>query len=80
MVTGGDLIRQLKDVPMDRLLIPANMLRQEGDCFLDDITVEQVSRELATVVEIIRETDGATLFAALMNDHADETKGEDSYG
>lgn len=77
LVTGGDLIRQLKGVLMDRLLIPANMLRQEGDCFLDDITVEQVARELDTVVEIIPETDGATLFAALVND---TMKGEDSHG
>ncbi len=78
LVTGGDLIRQLKSVPMDRLLIPANMLRQEGDCFLDDVTVAEVARELGVVVEIIPETDGATLFAALVN--ADETKGEDSHG
>ncbi len=67
LVTGGDLIRQLNNTPMDRLLIPANMLRQEGDCFLDDVTVQQVASELNTVVEIIPETDGATLFAALMN-------------
>ena len=79
LVTGGDLIRQLKGVPMDRLLVPANMLRREGDCFLDDVTVEQVASELGTVVEIIPETDGATLFAALVND-TDETKGEDSNG
>lgn len=78
LVTGGDLLRQLKGVEMDRLLIPANMLRQEGDCFLDDVTVEQVASELGAVVEIIPETDGATLFAALVND--DETKGEDSHG
>jgi hypothetical protein len=78
LITGGDLIRRLKTVPMERLLIPANMLRQEGDCFLDDVTVEQVAKELGTVVEIIPETDGATLFAALVN--ADETKGEDSHG
>ena len=39
LVTGGDLIRQLRDVPMDRLLLPANMLRQEGDLFLDDVSV-----------------------------------------
>ena len=78
LLTGGDLIRQLKDVAIDRLLIPANMLRQEGDCFLDDITVEQVARELGAVVEIIPETDGATLFAALVNEQ--ETRGEDSHG
>lgn len=78
LLTGGDLIRQLKDVAIDRLLIPANMLRQEGDCFLDDITVEQVARELGAVVEIIPETDGATLFAALVNEQ--ETRGEHSHG
>lgn len=76
LVTGGDLIRQLKTVRMDRLLIPANMLRQEGDCFLDDVTVAEVASELGTVVEIIPETDGATLFAALVN----TMKGEDSHG
>ncbi len=80
LVTGGDLIRQLKDVPMDRLLIPANMLRQEGDCFLDDVTVDEVAQKLGVVVEIIPETDGATLFAALMNDCSEEEKGEDSHG
>ena len=79
LVTGGDLIRQLKGVPMDRLLIPANMLRQEGNCFLDDVTVSEVAHELGVIVEIIPETDGATLFAALMNEDA-ETKGEDSHG
>lgn len=78
LVTGGDLLRQLKGMPMDRLLIPANMLRQEGDCFLDDVTVEQIARELGVVVEILPETDGATLFAALMN--KEEMKGVDSDG
>ena len=76
LITGGDLIRQLKGLSMERLLIPANMLRQEGDCFLDDVTVEQVAKELGVVVEIIPETDGATLFAALVN----TMEGEDSHG
>lgn len=66
LVTGNDLIRQLKGVAMDRLLVPANMLRQEGDCFLDDVTLEQVEKELNTVVEVIVETDGASLCDALM--------------
>ena len=67
LVTGGDLIRQLQDIAMDRLLIPANMLRQQGDCFLDDVTVEQVERALDTTVEIVTETDGEQLLAAVMN-------------
>ena len=47
--------------------------------YAENVTVEQVASELGTVVEIIPETDGATLFAALVND-TDEMKGEDSNG
>ena len=72
LVTGGDLIRQLQGVPMDRLLLPANMLRQEGDLFLDDVSVEQVEQTLGVPITFINETDGAALFDALF-----EMKGGD---
>ncbi len=67
LVTGGDLIQQLQGVPMDRLLLPANMLRQEGDLFLDDVSVEQVQETLGVPVTIIQETDGVALFEALFD-------------
>ena len=76
LVTGSDMIRQLKGVPMDRLLIPASMLRQEGDCFLDDVTPEQVAEVLDVRVDVLNETDGAALCAALLI--TDE--GGDSHG
>lgn len=76
LVTGGDLIRQLEGFSMDRLLIPANMLRQEGDCFLDDVTVEQAAQALGVRVDIVNETDGAALCAALLT----KGEGEDSHG
>ena len=66
LVTGGDLIRQLSGVPMDRLLLPINMLRQEGDLFLDDVSVTQVEDALGVPVEFLPETDGAALLAALI--------------
>ena len=72
LITGGDLMAQLKDVPMDRLLLPANMLRQEGDLFLDDVSVEQVEQTLGVPITFINETDGAALFDALF-----EMKGGD---
>jgi len=75
LVTGGDLIQQLQGVPMDRLLLPANMLRQEGDLFLDDVSVEQVQEALGVPITFIQETDGAALFEALF-----DMEGEDSYG
>lgn len=47
LVTGGDIISQLKDKPKaDILTIPQSMLRDEDDIFLDDTTVEDVEREL----------------------------------
>jgi putative radical SAM enzyme (TIGR03279 family) len=47
LVTGGDLIRQLRGKPLgERLLIPATMLRHGGDRFLDDVTPEEVSAAL----------------------------------
>ena len=72
LITGGDLMAQLTDVPMDRLLLPANMLRQEGDLFLDDVSVEQVEQTLGVPITFINETDGAALFDALF-----EMKGGD---
>ena len=67
LVTGGDLIKQLQGVPMDRLLLPANMLRQEGDLFLDDVSVEQVEEALGVRITFIQETDGEALFEALFD-------------
>ena len=68
LVTGGDLIEQLQGLPMERLILPANMLRQEGDLFLDDVSVEDVKTALNTAVVFVNETDGAALLAALMTD------------
>lgn len=64
LITGGDLIRQLRGRKADVLLLPRNMLRQEEDCFLDDVTVSQVETALELSVRLIGETDGAALVAA----------------
>ncbi len=67
LVTGGDLMRQLEGVPMDRLLLPANMLRQQEDCFLDDVTPQQVEEHLDVSICLVSETDGAALLDALFD-------------
>ncbi|MBO5735206.1 MAG: DUF512 domain-containing protein [Clostridia bacterium] len=47
LVTGGDLIAQLKGKELgDTLLIPENMLRHEGDLFLDNVSVSDVENAL----------------------------------
>lgn len=51
LVTGQDLLAQLEDIQIgEQLLIPANMLRHEQDCFLDDITLTEVSERLGVEV------------------------------
>ena len=75
LVTGGDLMRQLFGVPMARLLLPRNMLRQEGDCFLDDVTLDEVERTLDVPVTLVPETDGAALFSALIGRAGEQEEG-----
>lgn len=51
LVTGQDMIRQLKGKDLgDALLIPEVMLRHEKDVFLDDVSVEEVERQLGVPV------------------------------
>ncbi|MCG8501003.1 MAG: DUF512 domain-containing protein [Firmicutes bacterium] len=58
LVTGGDLIKQLKEKELgSELLIPAAMLRSDRDIFLDDVTVEEIEEALKVRV-ILVENDG----------------------
>lgn len=51
LVTGGDLIDQLRDDELgDRLIIPSSMLRFENDLFLDDVSTYDVERELGVTL------------------------------
>ena len=51
LVTGGDLIDQLcGDDLGDRLIIPSSMLRFENDLFLDDVSTDDVERELGVTL------------------------------
>ena len=66
LVTGGDLIEQLKGEDLgENLLISASMLRHEKDKFLDDVTVEQVENAL-NVKALIIENDGFEFVSNLL--------------
>ncbi len=54
LVTGGDIIAQLKESDIgEELLIPENMLRASGDLFLDNTSVEDVETALSTKVRVV---------------------------
>lgn len=64
LVTGQDLAAQLAGTDADLLLFPDAMLRREGDCFLDDMTPQQLSDALGIPVRAVG-ADGAELLEAL---------------
>ncbi len=67
LITGEDYKNQLKDIGLgDELLIPRVSLRNEGDKFLDDITVEELSEFLNVKVTAV-ESDGAVLLDKMIN-------------
>ncbi len=65
LITGGDLINQLKDKELgERLFISQNMLRRQEMDFLDDVTLVQASNELGIPIYPI-EQDGFALWDAM---------------
>lgn len=68
LVTGGDLIAQLRGKPLgEELLIPAVMLRSGDPVFLDDVTVEEVSQTLGVPVRAVP-NDGEALLQAVLGE------------
>ena len=66
LITGGDLIAQLKGKSLGRrLFIPINMIRHGEDIFLDDVSIPDVERELGVPVILIPQDGGAFLDAIL---------------
>ena len=66
LITGADLIGQLKDKPLAKYLaVPSVMLRSEGDLFLDSISTEDVEKSLGVTLKVTDCT-GDSLFGAFM--------------
>ena len=66
LLTGSDLVRALRGETADRVLITECMLRDSEDVFLDDMTLDQVEREVGIpFVKVGRR--GDELLGALMN-------------
>ena len=66
LITGGDLIRQLKGKDLgERLLLPCNMFRSEEDVFLDDVTLAEVEEALQVRADIVKSS-GQDLIDAIL--------------
>ena len=73
LITGRDLIAQLKDKPLgSRLLLPECMFRSGEEVFLDDITRQEVENALQVPVNIVKSSGQDFVNAVL---HASEESG-----
>ena len=81
LITGGDMIRQLKGRELgERLIISQNMLRHPEMDFLDDVTIRQAEKELGLRIVPVRQ-DGFELLDAmfgLVEEIPDPAEGEDT--
>ncbi|MGN0674399.1 MAG: DUF512 domain-containing protein [Oscillospiraceae bacterium] len=65
LITGQDLIAQLKDKPLgDTLLISSNMIKKDSNLFLDDYTISDVEKALNIKIQMVN-NDGFELFNAI---------------
>ena len=69
LITGGDLINQLKDKELgSKLLLPENMLRNGEDVLLDDITVPEIENALQIKINIVK-SDGISFVDSIVEDN-----------
>lgn len=52
LITGQDLVAQCQDVEADEIMIVRSMIRAEGDLFLDDMSIDEVRRQLPCPLRI----------------------------
>lgn len=77
LLTGGDVIKQLKGKELgDVLFLPANIVREQEQDFLDDVTVEQVKTALQVNVNIVKSS-GKDLLDAFTGMYEESSTGRD---
>ncbi len=71
LITGGDIINQLKGKGYENLIIPKVMVEHEDGIFLDDVKIEDIEKELSTKVYVC-EVDGKKLVDLLLKQSKEE--------
>lgn len=78
LLTGQDLIKQLKDRELgEYLLLPINMFRSGEEVFLDDVTKQDLEKALQVKVRIVKSS-GYDLVQAVL--HPEEEPADDGDG
>lgn len=67
LITGQDLIQQLKQYKdVDRIIIPRSMMKADEEIFLDNLTLEEVTKELGVPI-VSSKVDGKTFIDIIKN-------------
>ena len=73
LITGGDLVAQMRSKDCEAILITECMLRDEGDCFLDDMTLAEAQRQLGRpIIPVGRR--GEDLLNAILTQAMEDTR------
>ncbi len=72
LIVGRDLCDALKGHDFDRVLISETMLRENTDSFLDDMTLEEVRREIGRPVTVVGNTGDALIRALRESEDMEE--------
>ncbi len=68
LLTGQDIIHQLKDKNLgDYLILPSVLLRSGEDVLLDDLTLSDIENALQIEIRIVK-SDGTSLIDTILND------------
>ena len=74
LVTARDIMAQLDGKELgENLLLPCNMLKADEDIFLDDYTVDQVSKALQVPIVIVKSS-GQDLIDGILGERKGQTK------
>lgn len=72
LLTGGDIINQLKDKPLgERVMLPQNVLKADEDIFLDDVTLDELKQALQVEVYIVK-SNGADFVQGIIGGNDNE--------
>lgn len=72
LLTGGDIINQLKDKPLgERVMLPQNVLKADEDIFLDDVTLDELKQALQVEVYIVK-SNGADFVQGIIGGNSNE--------
>jgi len=71
LIVGRDLVYAVQGKDFDRILISESMLRENTECFLDDMTLSEVRREIGKPIRVV-ENHGDAFLRSLF-DLEDET-------